>query len=230
MLFEKLLPLEMRRKRLLKQAESEIMKSYYSVPFHDLKTDCRQCEYIAIDLETTGLNVQTDAMISIGLVAMHGTDVDLSTAWHQVIKTEQALTEESIVIHQLTHDAVAEGAPLKEALEKLLSILSGKVLLAHHANIEFSFINKACLDEFGTPFLIPVVDTQVIAKRKLERGNKVVTGNELRLFNLREQYNLPRYQAHNALSDALAAGELYSAQMAERTEKHLPLKDVLYRL
>ncbi len=230
MFFERLLSLEMRRKRMLKRTRDERLQAYLSVPFHELSCDYRQAQFVALDLETTGLNANTDALISIGLVEMRGTDIDLSTAWHQVVQTEQQLTEESIVIHQLTHDKVAEGAPLKEALSGLLNKLAGKILIAHHAIIEFSFISRACKTEFGGDFLIPVIDTQIIAKKQLERKQGVFSGNELRLFNLRERYNLPRYQAHNALSDALAAGELFCAQMAERKEKHLPVKDLLYRL
>jgi DNA polymerase-3 subunit epsilon len=230
MFFERLLPLEMRRKRLLKRTSDPELQAYLSVPFHDMGSDYREAEYVALDLETTGLNANSDAMISIGLVEMQGMDIDLSTAWHQVVQTQQHLSEESIVIHQLTHDKVAEGAPLKEALTLLLKKLAGKILIAHHAIIEYSFISKACKSEFGGDFLIPIIDTQIIAKKVLERKQSVFSGSELRLFNLRERYNLPRYQAHNALSDALAAGELFCAQMAERNEKTLPVKDLLYRL
>ncbi len=230
MFFEKLLSLEMRRKRLLKRTENEVLKAYLSVPFHDLNTDCREADYVAIDLETTGLNANEDAMISIGLVEMKGDMIHLSTAWHQIVQTEQSLSEESVVIHQLTHDQVAQGKRLKEALQQLLEKLAGKIIIAHHAVIEFSFIEKACQREFGGGFLIPVIDTQMIAKRSMERQGGAYSGNELRLFNLRTRYNLPQYQAHNALSDALAAGELFGAQLAERTEKQLPVKDLLYRL
>ena len=38
---------------------------------------------------------------------------------------------------------------------------------------------------------------------------------DLRLFNLRPRYNLPRYKAHNALSDAIATAELFMALAAE---------------
>lgn len=62
---------------------------------------------------------------------------------------------------------------------------------------------------------MPVVDTQYLAARRLQRAHQPVVEGGLRLSNLRRQYHLPRYQAHNALSDALACAELFLAQVAE---------------
>ena len=92
------------------------------------------------------------------------------------------------------------------------------------------FIDQICRKVCGAPFLARVVNTQWLARRSLERRNRPYGGNELRLFNLREQYNLPRYNAHNALSDALAAAELFAAQIAEREAKKMPLKEFLRRM
>jgi len=163
-------------------------------------------------------------------VQMQGVCIDLATAAHRVVKADRPLDEANVVIHQLTDDRVAAGEPLDQVLADLLRQLAGKVLLAHHARIEFHFIRAACDRLFGPGFLVPVVDTQWVARRTLERRNQPYGGNTLRLFNLREQYNLPRYNAHNALSDALAAGELFAAQMAEREgSRPLPLKELFYR-
>ncbi|WP_293675636.1 hypothetical protein [Thiolapillus sp.] len=44
------------------------------------------------------------------------------------------------------------------------------------------------------------------------------------------QYGLPRYQAHNALMDAIATAELFLAQLAHGNyQKPPPLKNFLLR-
>jgi len=48
----------------------------------------------------------------------------------------------------------------------------------------------------------------------MERSQQPIRGTDLRLFNLREAQQLPRYRAHNALSDALATAELFLALAA----------------
>jgi len=72
------------------------------------------------------------------------------------------------------------------------------------------------------------VDTQVLARRTFERRQIPFKGSDLRLHSLGDRYNLPRYGAHNALSDALAAAELFLAQAAHRDSgKGIPLADFL---
>jgi DNA polymerase-3 subunit epsilon len=76
---------------------------------------------------------------------------------------------------------------------------------------------------------IPTVDTQAVALRWFQQRDKQVAAKELRLHALRERYNLPRYPAHNALSDALAAAELFLAQVAHRAQgKGIPLGELLF--
>ncbi len=231
MIFERLFSLESRRKRLLARTPQGPVHDFLNTPFVPPRQDCRHTDYIALDLETTGLDPQRDTILSFGYVGMHGTRIDLATARHRIIQTQKSLPEQSVVIHQLTDDTVARGEPLITVLSEFLRVLAGKVMIAHHAKVELSFIAAACRKLFDSEFLVPTVDTQYIAKRSLERRNIAYAANELRLFNLRERYNLPHYQAHNALSDAIAAGELFAAQVEEQGAcRTLPLKQFLLGL
>jgi DNA polymerase III subunit epsilon len=72
------------------------------------------------------------------------------------------------------------------------------------------------------------VDTQTLAYRTFERRQTPFKASDLRLHALGDRYNLPRYSAHNALSDALASAELFLAQAAYRDNGNgLPLRDFL---
>jgi DNA polymerase-3 subunit epsilon len=52
----------------------------------------------------------------------------------------------------------------------------------------------------------------------------------MRLHTLRGRYNLPQYRAHDALFDALAAGELFAALVSQLSpEAQVPLERVLFR-
>jgi DNA polymerase-3 subunit epsilon len=68
---------------------------------------------------------------------------------------------------------------------------------------------------YGAPFMCPTIDTLILAQRVFERQNHTIQVADLRLFNLRSRYHLPRYRAHNALNDALAAAELFLAMSAD---------------
>lgn len=226
------LPLEWRRRQLLRRTQAGPLRDYLAHPLPDRHLDYRRLTYLAIDLETTGLDARKDHILSIGTVEIRQDAINLSTARHVIVSSDQTLSERNVVIHRLTDDVVAEGESIATALTQLLHRLAGKVLLAHHAVIEVGFIRRACLDVFGGDFIAPVVDTLALAQQQINRRNEIVSHGALRLAALREQYHLPRYQAHNALSDAIATAELFLAQAAERCDKQasLPLKSLLIKL
>lgn len=226
-----LLSLNYRRKRLLGKSPPGVMHEFYSVPFPQPGDDCHRLEFIALDLETTGVDPQKDEILSVGLVCLKGTEIALQTAQHRLIRPQSEIPETSAVIHHITDDRAATGESLAEVLAELLPLLAGKVLIAHHARFELSFLGRACERYFGSPLLMPVVDTLDVARRSLERRNVSFKPHELRLPELRKRYGLPRYRLHNALSDAVAAAELFLAQLAQHDMKRpVPVKNFLLKV
>ncbi|MCB1789002.1 MAG: 3'-5' exonuclease [Gammaproteobacteria bacterium] len=210
-MFARLLGKEYQRKQALAKVSPGPLHDYLDTPFIDKKSDCREIEIVAIDLETTGLDPKKDDILSIGLVHIDGFSVKLSTAWHRIVRVDKAIPGESAVIHQITDDQSAAGSPIEELLPEVLQRLAGRVMLAHYSPIEQNFISAACRKLYGAPFVVPVIDTLEIGQRVFERRNHTIQPGDLRLFNLRPRYNLPQYRAHNALSDALATAELFLA-------------------
>lgn len=200
------------RRYALNHTAPSPLHDYLSAPFPARGSDCDEVNFIALDLETTGLDPVRDEILSIGMVGLHGLRVDLATASHSLVTPTTAIPEQSAVIHQITDDQAAQGRPIREVMAEVLPQLAGKVMIAHHARIELSFFEQACQRLYGGHFLIPVVDTEWLARRARQRRDQPITPGELRLAALREHYNLPRYPAHNALSDAVATAELFIAQ------------------
>lgn len=220
--------LDWRRRWRLRRAPPGPLRRYLEQPFPLASQDYRAIEYLAIDLETTGLDCKRDLILSVGYVTVRGIRIDLSTARHRVVRIDRAIPEASAVIHQITDDQSARGQELVEVMEELLEHLAGRILLAHHARIEESFLSKACRACWGKDLLVPVIDTQELAFRTFERRQIPFKPSDLRLHALGHRFNLPRYGAHNALSDALAAAELFLAQAAYRDDgKGLRLGDFL---
>ena len=130
------LGLDFQRRRLLKRAPEGPLREYLMEPFPSKKTDYREVEYVAVDLETTGLDPRKEHILSIGLVRLNGTRIDLSTAEHILLYTSREIPEESAVIHQITDDQAALGNEIADVMPHLLQTLKGRVMIAHHARIE----------------------------------------------------------------------------------------------
>lgn len=208
------------RRDLLKHTDSEVMKKYLSCSFPDKNTLVRHTDIVSLDVETTGLNSETDQIISIGVVTISSLGIKLDTCWHQLIQTSKNIPEESVVIHNITDDQLISGITIDRAIPLLLDKLQGKVVLVHNAKVEQSFINEICLRLYKTGFVMPVIDTQRLAKRRLDRQGVPYKSKDLRLFNLRKKLNMPVYKAHNALLDAIATAELFLAILNDVSPKN----------
>jgi DNA polymerase III subunit epsilon len=217
-----------RRRWLLRRVGPGPLGTYLAHPLPSPRLDYRETDYLAIDLETTGLDLERDLILSVGYVVLHGDRIDLSTARHRLVRIDRSIPEASAVIHQITDDQAARGLALEGVIGELLECLAGKVMIAHHARVECGFLARACRERWGGGLPVRVVDTQVLARRTFERRQLPFKGSALRLHALGDRYNLPRYGAHNALSDALAAAELFLAQVAYQSGgRGMRLRDLL---
>ena len=223
-----MLRLEWRRRRALARVANGPLRDYLATPLPSGRQDCRATEFVALDLETSGVDAGRDDILSVGLVVLRGQRLELSSHRHWLVRPRSRLTEESVVVHGLTDDAVACGLPLATVLAQVLATLAGRVLVAHHAPFERAFLDRACRSVYGGPFVAPMVDTQRLERRRRERRNQPLEREALRLGAVRTAYGLPPHRAHDALADAIAAGEVWLAQWAHTAGSgRLPLRTVL---
>ena len=213
------------RLRLLARAPDGPLKAFLSVPFPDQNTPIGDVPVLALDFETTGLDAKKDQLLSAGLVAINRGEICLKSRYHQIVRTKGALDEENVVIHQITDSAKEQGVELAQVVEAILIALAGKVMLVHFARIEMTFLRQACMELYGMAPVFPVIDTLVVAKRRLNKRDLPYDASALRLGNLRQSHQLPGHFAHNALNDAIATAELLLAEVAcANCGEQLPLK------
>ena len=172
---------------------------------------------IAVDLELTGLDASAHQIISVGWTLIDGGRVRLGGNRHILVSVDQSVGS-SAVIHELTDREVSEGVSAGEALAQLFDAAAGRVWVFHHAALDVSFIKKACRAWASSTPPFAVLDTMQIELGLRKRRDLPVQQGDLQLSQLRSDYHLPRYTAHNALIDALATAELLLA-IASRLDK-----------
>lgn len=179
----------------------------------DWSTPLVEARLLAVDVETTGLDANTDQLLSIGWVPVTCNRIELGGAGHVVLRGRPGFSVgRSATIHHLTDDDLAAGLDEAEALGQFVAAMEGRMMLAHFAPMEQNFLGALHKRVRGTTVGLPAVDTFSIERRHMERMATYPRGEDLRLARVRERYGLPVYRNHNALSDALACAELYLAQ------------------
>lgn len=191
------------------------LRRYLETPPPDPGALPHQLSLLAIDLETTGLNPATDAIISTGYVPVDHGALDLAGAGGMIVRADTEVGQ-SATIHQLTDDQVAAGHALTDVLDDVLTALCGRVLLAHHATVEETFLARAIEHVHGVKVTFTSLDTMRLTAAIIAPGfDEEPRGDDLRLWRARARYGLPRYRGHEALTDAIACAELFLAQVAE---------------
>lgn len=220
-------------KQLAKEARDERLKRYYSTPMVNGETPVEEVPFVSVDFETTGLNAEEDAILTIGLVPFTIDRVQCSGSAHWVVNPNRELNEESVVIHGITDSEVKNAPQLTHILGEILDALSGKVVLVHYKNIERQFFDNALLNSIGEGIQFPVVDTldieHAIQRRECSGLFNKLKGKKpgsVRLGHARERYRLPAYQPHHALTDALATAELFQAQLQYHFNRSMPISSI----
>jgi len=164
--------------------------------------------YVAVDIETTGLKPKTDRIIEIGAVLVRDGVIVDKKDW--LINPKCAISE---FVTGLTgiDDKMLENAPtIEEVMPEFISFCSEDVLLGHHIITDFSFLKRNAVNN-GLVFEKKAIDTLKLARI-------ILSGMEKKsLEYLRKELNLGANRSHRALDDALATVELYNymATLAE---------------
>ena len=207
--------LRVRRLRHRHGVRGNVLAQCWQRPLPSTATDWRDSHFLACDAEMSGLDVGQAELLSLGWVDIDGGAIQLDSAEHHLIRP-QASVGQSATIHQLRDCEFDDASSLSEVLERFLAAAAGKVLVFHNAVLDLAFLDRACLGLFGSPLLMPYVDTLALEHRLLTRRNPQIGEGQLRLQACRDRYKLPDYGAHNALVDALATAELLAAHASKR--------------
>lgn len=209
-----------RLQQLAEQARHPALKAFYQNGCPAADSALEDAPLIALDIETTGLNPRRDAIVSLGLAPFSLQRIRCGDALYQVVKPTTELSEESITFHRITHSDINQAPRVASVIETVLQALAGKLVVVHYRNIERGFLDQACRQHLGEGLQFPVIDTMELEAR-LHRGAGEPNwlqrlfgkrSQSIRLADSRLRYNLPHYQAHHALTDAIATAELLQAQ------------------
>lgn len=203
----------LRQRKFLRQVNrfkhSEAAKYYTPPNIENIKKQSFvESDFLVLDFETTGFNAKKNQLLSVGFTTITKARVQLGKSEHYYMRYRGKIPDSTIAVHHITEQEAAQGIRVKDLFPLILERLSGKILVAHFADIEVGFLQKITQSIYGVELPLLVVDTLQMAFHMKYKGAVHVPQNALNLFTLRENYQLPRYKAHNAMVDAVSTAEL----------------------
>ncbi len=158
-------------------------------------------EFVALDLETTGLNPAEHEIIEVAWVRFEKDTIVES--FSSLVRPQQAIPLRITELTGISPDDVAFAPPIEDVLPGVLAALSGRTVVAHNAAFDRGFLEAAALRMDLTVTDVSWLDT-------LEAARYAWPGlASYSLSFLRYWLGLSMVQEHRAQPDAEAAGRVW---------------------
>ena len=185
---------------------------------HGEKNASLHGEFVAFDLETTGLSARTDVITEIGAVIMR--DGEVLDRFQTFVDPKRPLPQKIIELTGIT-DAMLVGAPeIGEVLPQFLEFCGDRPLCAHNADFDVGFLTAAA-QKLDIAFAPTYVDTLILAQNLMPKLGKY------KLNIVADALGLPEFQHHRASDDALTCGHLLMRFIPMPEEKGIGTLDAV---
>ena len=171
---------------------------------------------VVVDVETTGLNLMTDTLISIGAVAVVNGGIALADSFSVVLQQRESSRKENILIHGISGSAQREGVPPGDALLAFLEYLGKSPLVAFHVAFDETMIRSALRQYLGISFKHPWLDLAYLLPALYPDLMRSHRG----LDDWASHFDISNDDRHNAVADALATAQLLLVAIAQARPAH----------
>lgn len=163
-------------------------------------------EWVALDCETTGLNVHRDEIISIGAVRIAGDCILASQRLELLVRPSRGISDAAVRVHGLRERDVAGGLEVDDAMMQLMHFIGSRPLVGYYLEFDVAMVNRAIFPMLGVG--LPQLQIEVSAmfydhmRRQLppyQHEGHV----DLRFATMMRELDLPQRAAHDAINDAV---------------------------
>ena len=170
--------------------------------------------FCSFDLETTGLDMKKDEIISIGAIKIKNLKIDIGSKFYKVVKPSKTIKKESILIHGITMSDIDKAPPPEKVIPQFLEYIKGSILIGYFINFDISILSRYSQQLFGLPVLNPYIDIRDIYLSKLQKEYiPVEKRKEKTLEELAQEYKIPVEKRHDAFYDSLITALIFIAMV-----------------
>lgn len=168
-------------------------------------------EWVALDCETTGLNVKTDDIIAIGAVRIRGNRVMTSERLELLVRPDkQKISAESARVHRLREQDVAHGVTADDAMMQLMRFIGSRPLVGYYLEFDLAMIHRVLFPMLGMGLPQQKIEVsglyydykyRQLSPHSRDSGRVI----DLSFNTIMQDLGLPLWPAHDALNDAVMA-------------------------
>ncbi len=170
---------------------------------------------VALDLETTGLDVRTGRVVQVAAIPLRGGRVLSEPPLDHLVNPGMPIPEDAARIHGI-RDADVAGAPaLRDLFKPLCAAIQGRVVIGHHIGFDLAILRHEAA-RLGVPWQEPPsLDIAVLV------GALDPWLPDLGLETIANNFGIAITGRHSALGDATAAARVLAALLPRLREKDI---------
>lgn len=162
----------------------------------------RASRYVTVDVETTGLDMRRDRVLSIGAVSVTRGKIDLSQCFEVVLKQPESSSHDNILVHRIGGQRQLGGVEPEEALVRFLEYVAHAPLVAYRAEFDQTMLDRSLKDTLGVRTQSRWIDLAKVLPALYPSNDNRTMDDWLRTMNIR------MLARHDALADALATAQM----------------------
>jgi len=156
--------------------------------------------FVALDLETSGVNPSKDKIIEIGMAKIK--DGKIIDSYNKLVNPQISLDPKITKITGITDLELIGQASIDDIIYEVVDFIGDNILLGHNILFDYSFLKQAAAaKKLSIPNM--AIDSLKIARKLLPNLPS------RRLVDLCNYYNIDPGKSHRAYYDAVSAFRLY---------------------
>lgn len=187
----------------------------------NLSLPVRSFSYVVFDLETTGLNLYSDQIVSVGAFRVVEGRIRLDDVFSQLVNPNKDIPPSSVKIHGIVPAMIAEAPTAGDVLQAFLAFIGSDILVAHQAHFDMHFLNRWMQQIYGFSLQNLVLDTIRMCRKITFPPHPYPYGIDLNsdrpytLDAIAKYYGIKIQERHTALGDALATAMILQRIIAK---------------
>ncbi len=204
--------------------QQQLIAGWQQLPEPDLRRSHYRCRYVVVDVEATGIDVNSDRLCAIAALPLVDGQIDFKEAFRLLLADAAVPADRLPAPDEAVAKQVAE-----ESIDGLICFLHfvGKSpLVAYNAPFVARMIDSTLREALGVSLDLPWIDLAWV----LPDLFREVGDQQGRLDVWLEHFAIDNIQRHDALSDAFATAQLLQIAMAHASRKGFDTPDSLLAL
>ena len=183
------------------------------------RQNARSLRYVIFDLETTGLSLNHDRVVSTAAYRVVDGRIALGDVFSSLVSPGRDIPSSAVKIHGIMPSMVDDAPPFAEVFENFLGYLGTDILVGYHVGFDLHFLNIYMQQAHGFPVQNLVLDAQAMCRRVCFPPHLRSYASRLKghqdLDTVAKHFNIEIQERHTALGDALATAMIFQRILLE---------------